>query len=135
MLRGQAYWASGRPELAIDCFHNALEQEETVSNYLAITHYYIEHQDLGFAQEYLNRAFDHARNDREDCLLSQAIIYWLNDKQAASLETFGNTHPRSRTRQSMDELEFTDFWRKTALTALSEIHAHHEIQKKLSNEC
>lgn len=129
MLRGQAHWALGRSDLAITCFHQALEQEEKMDNYLAVVHYYIEHQQMLLAQEYLNRAFDKARNYREDCFLTQAVLYWLTNKAEASLATFGNTHPRSRTKHYIDELEFADFWRATALTALREIHDRYTTQE------
>ncbi|MEZ4730208.1 MAG: HEAT repeat domain-containing protein [Caldilineaceae bacterium] len=129
MLRGQAHWVIGRSDLAIDCFHQALQQEETMSNYLAIVHYYIEHRQIILAQEYLNRAFDKVRNYREDCLLTQAVLYWLTNEPEASMATFGNTHPRSRTKHYIDELEFNDFWRATALTALREIHDRYTTRE------
>lgn len=128
-LRGQAYWQLHQPELALACFHQALEQEETSSNYLAITHYHIENGNFDSAQEYLLRAINKARNYRDDCLLTQAVLYWLTNQRDKSLEVLNSIHPRRRTQYYLEVLKFNNFWRENAISALQEIQASYEADK------
>ncbi len=121
-LMGQAKWSAGETESALKCFHETIELEAKSEYILSLTRFYLEQDDLQLTSQYLDEAFEKARDyyERESCLLHQAVLQWSKgdrDKGFASLKMV-NAH---RRKSFIEDLQYNDFWREKEINTLKEM--------------
>jgi tetratricopeptide (TPR) repeat protein len=83
-LRGHAFVRLGNDEAALASFRQAVEQGRNSTNLLALAHHHLEHDNLAEAQAYADEAVKQTPREAI-CLLSQAVVRWVQGESAAAL--------------------------------------------------
>jgi len=119
-LRGHAFARLGDNQAALVSFKQAVDQQKSLLNLLALAHLFLEHGNLTEARTYADQALKLAPKWAV-CLLSQAVIDWLEGNREAVRKSLAEALHRDRRIANAKDLQFEHFWGPQALAALEQM--------------
>jgi HEAT repeat protein len=119
-LRGHALVRLGDNEAALVNFRQAVDQEESCENLLALAQLLLENGNPTEADTYTDQALKIAPKEAI-CLLSQAVIDWVRGDHTAAQKGLAEALRRDRQIANAKDLQFDHFWGPQALAALEQM--------------
>ena len=124
-LRGHAFTRLGDRAAALTSFKEAIEQQETSDNLLALAHLHLENGELAEARMYADQAVKLAPKGAIS-LLSQAVVQWAQGEAEAAFEQLTKALRRDRRITNIKDLQFDHMWGTTSIATLQELLAAME---------